>query len=81
MHLLAHAMATRFRLDDRFVEQVGEIIGMNIRAQDHIPAATSIPAVRTTEWDELFATETYAAASAITRLGEDFDSIDKHGPR
>ena len=78
MHLFPHAVPARFRLDDRLVEQIRQIIGMHVGAQDHIAAAAAIAAIGPAARDKFLAPETDAPAPAVTGLGENFDSIDKH---
>ena len=65
-------------LDDRLVEKIRQIVGMDVGPQDHIAAAPAVAAVRATARHEFFAPKTDAAPSAVTGLGKNFDSIDKH---
>ena len=53
---------------------------MLVGAQDNVAALASVAAIRTPARHEFFATKTDAPASTITRLGKDFDPIDKHFP-
>ena len=65
-------------LDDRLVEEVREIVGMNIGPQDYVPTAPTVAAVGTTARHEFLAPKTDATPPAVTGLGKNFDSIDKH---
>ncbi len=78
VHLLPLPVSALFRLDDRLVEKVGEIVGVNVGAKNDVAAATAITAIGTAARHELLAAKTHAAASAVTGLGKNFYSIDKH---
>jgi hypothetical protein len=65
-------------LDDRLVEKIRKIIGVDIRTENDISTATAIAPVRSAAWYEFFATEADAAPPAVTGLGKNFYSIDKH---
>ena len=45
MLFLSHSVGAAFPLDERFIEKVGEIIRVPIRAQNDIAAATAIAAI------------------------------------
>ena len=51
---------------------------MNVGAKNHVSAAPAVPAVRAAARNKLFAAKADASASAITGLGKNFYSIDKH---
>jgi hypothetical protein len=51
---------------------------VDIGAENHVPAAATVAAIRAATRHEFFAAETDAAPPAITRLGKNFYAIDKH---
>jgi hypothetical protein len=78
MHLLALAVTAAFRLNDRLVEEVRKIVGMDVGPEDHITTTAAIAAIRTAPRDKLLATKAHAASATIAGLGINFYSIDKH---
>ena len=78
MHFLSHSVATAFRLDDRLVKKVREIIDVPVGEQNHVAAASAIAAIRSTFRHIFLAPEADAAAPAAAGLSKDFDAIDKH---
>ena len=78
MHFLSHAVPAAFGFDDRFVEKVGKIIGVSIRAQDNIAATAAIAAIRSAFRDKFLPSKADAASAAAPRLRKNFNPIDKH---
>ena len=78
VHLLPLPVPAVFRLDDRLVKKAGEIIDVNVGAQNDVAAPAAIAAIRTALRDKFLAAKTDAAAPAISGLRKHFDSIDKH---
>jgi len=48
VHFLSHSVTATFRLDDRFVEKVREVIDVPICAENHIAAAPAVTTVGST---------------------------------
>ena len=78
MHFLALAVNTALGLDDRLVEQVRQIVGVNVSAQNNIPSTPAIAAVGAAFRDKFFASKTDAAATAVTSVRHDPDPVDEH---
>jgi hypothetical protein len=81
VHLLPLPVLTVFCLDDRLVEKVREIIDVNIGVQNHVAAAAAVSTIGSTFRHKFLAAKANATAPAISRLGENFNPIDKHGER
>ena len=77
-HFLPHAVPAVFRLDDRLVEKVREIIDVNIGAKNHVAASATVAAIRSAFRHKFLPAKTHTTAPAIPSLGKNFDSIDKH---
>src|ERR1044071_622555 len=77
--LLTLAVSAAPGLDDRLVEKIRQIIGVGIGAENHIPAAATIAAIRAPSWNEFFAPKTDATPPTVTSLGKNSYAIDKHG--
>ena len=69
MHLLSHSVPTAFRLDERLVEKIREIIGVAVGAQNYVATATAIAAVGSALRNEFLAPKTDRPASAAAGLG------------
>ena len=78
MLLLPLPVRATLGLDDRLVEKIGEIVGVDVGAQNDVAAAAAIAAIRAAARHELLAPKTDATAPAIPGLGKNFYSIDKH---
>ncbi len=51
---------------------------MFVGAQNDVPSPAAVATIRAAARDEFFAPKTDATAPAISRLGKDFDAINKH---
>ena len=78
MLLLPLPVRAALGLDDRLVEKIRKVIGMDIGAENDVSAAAAVTPIGATARHEFLATETDAAAPAITGLGKNFYAIDKH---
>jgi hypothetical protein len=67
-----------FGLDDRLVEKIRKVIGMDVGAENDISAAATVAPVRTASRHEFLAPETDATTPTIAGLGKNFYTIDKH---
>src|SRR6266446_6434160 len=76
--LLPLSVCATLGLDNRFIKKVRKIIGVNIGAENHIPATAAVAPIRAAARDEFFASKTDATAPAVTGLGKTFYAIDKH---
>jgi hypothetical protein len=65
-------------LNDRLVEEIGEIINMPIRSQDHVAAASAIAAIGPTFRHKFLAPKTDAPAPALPGFRKNFHPINKH---
>ena len=77
-HFFPHPVPAVFRLDQGFIEKIGEIIDMPIGLQDHVTTASTIAAVRATFRHKFLPSKTNAAASAFSCLCKNLYPIDKH---
>ena len=71
-------MPAALRLDQRLVEEVGQIIDMRIGFQNDIAAPATIAAVGSAFRYKFLAAKTDAAPPAASGLGKNFDPIDEH---
>jgi hypothetical protein len=78
VHFLSHSVTTAFRFDEWLVEKVGEIIDVPVCAENHISAAATVAAIRSTSRHEFLSPKTDRAAATASSLHKNFDSIDKH---
>jgi len=81
MHFFPAPMSAVFRLNERLVEKMSEMVGMLIGPQNNIAAAPAVTAIRSALGNEFLAPETDAPASALSGLRKNFDAIDKHDER
>jgi hypothetical protein len=79
IHAFAFAMLPVLRDEPRLIELIDEVVQIVICLEYHIPAASSIAAIRSSLGPEGFAAERDAAATAVTGAGEDLDFIHEHG--
>ena len=78
MHLFPATVSAIFRLNNRLVEQVSQMVGMLIGAEDNSPASSAIAAIRPALGHKFLAPKTDTPAPAFSGPGKDFDAIDKH---
>ena len=78
MHFLSHAVPTSLGLENRLVKQTGQIVRVQVGAQDDIAASPPIPAIRSPLRHEFFASKANATTPAFTGLAINFDPIYKH---
>jgi hypothetical protein len=67
-----------FGFDDRLVEEIREVIGMNIGPEDYVAPTSAVAAIGSTTRNKLLSPEAYAPSPAVTGVSENFDSINKH---
>src|SRR5438132_8779394 len=78
MHFFSPPMCAILRLRDRFVEESGQIVGVQIGAKNDVSAATAIAAVWSAPGHKFLATKADAAATAVAGLCENFYAVNKH---
>src|SRR5262245_9280955 len=78
MHLFPATVAAIFRLNNRFIEKVGQMVGMLISPQNNIAAESAITAVGPAFGDEFFPPKTDASPSTLSGLRKNLNTIDKH---
>ena len=76
--LLSLPVRPTLGLDDRLVEKIRKVVGMDIGPENDVSTTATVAAVGPPARHEFLAPETDAAAPAIAGLGKNFDSIDKH---
>src|SRR5262249_11531008 len=77
-HFFSHPMPTIFSPDQGLVEEIGEIIDMPVRPQNHVTTAPAIAAVRPAFRYNFFPSKTGGPASAFSRLRKNLYQIDEH---
>src|SRR5438105_7176888 len=81
VHFFAAPVPTAFRLDNRLVEKMSEVVRVLISLQDNIAAASAVTPIRSPLGNEFLAPETDTPPSALSGLRKNFDAIDKHDAR
>jgi hypothetical protein len=78
VHAFAFAVVTTLSDEARLIELINQVVKIVIRLEDHVPAVSSITAIRSSLGPESFSTKRDAAAAAVTGAGKDLDLIDEH---
>ena len=81
MHLLPLPMPTMFRANNRFVKEIGEVIGVLVGTENDISAAPAIAPIRSSFGNKFFAAKTYASTPTLAGLGKNSDPIHEHRVR
>src|SRR5215475_5141611 len=78
-HFFPHTVPAVFCFDQRFIEEIGQIIDMAVRPQNYVTTTPAISTVGPTFRHKFFSAKTDAPTSAASRLCKNFYPIDEHG--
>src|SRR6476660_3839693 len=79
MHLFPATVSAIFRLNNRFVEEVGQMVGMLIGSEDNVATPPAVASIRSALGHKFLTSKADTPPPAFSGLCKNFDAIDKHG--
>ena len=78
VHLFPATVSAIFRLNNRFIEKVSQMVGMLIGSKDNVAAPPAVASIGPALGHKFLTSKADTPAPAFSRLRKNFDAIDKH---